>query len=93
MLMLCFLTLKAVGLTVLGAWIGGLVRAGSGAARPASVDVLLTVGLLLCLRLVPVLGGPVWAVISVVSVGVGLIGVIAAWPRMSRIAPARNSVS
>ncbi len=92
-LMLCFLTLKAVGLAILGAWFGGLVRAGYGVGWPTSVDVLLTVGLLLCLRLVPVLGGPVWGVISIVSVGVGLIGIIAVWPRMSRIVPARNSVS
>jgi hypothetical protein len=72
-LLLAALVAKTVGLAVLG---GGIGRALLGLLvhrpLPLSVDVFVGVALLLTVRLVPLVGSPLWTVLSVVALGTGV---------------------
>ncbi len=79
-LMLVFLMFKALGLAVLGAWIGGFVTARwAGQGWPVGFRVFAGVFLLLLIRLVPGLGGVLWALISIAALGVGVFSTLAEW--------------
>jgi hypothetical protein len=71
-----FLAARAVGLAVLGGRIGGLLLA-RWAHRPIPVGVPVFLGVLplLGLRFLPVIGGPLWIVVSMASVGMAVFTV------------------
>jgi hypothetical protein len=73
-LMLAFFAVKAVGLTALGAVLGQLLLARSRARRwPLTFAVFVGVATLLAVRMVPVAGGAMWTVASVVALGAGVM--------------------
>jgi hypothetical protein len=79
-LMLVFLGFKALGLAVLGAWIGSLLPSRwRRAGWPLGLDVFFGVSGLLVLRWVPMFGGTLWAVASVIALGVGVFTVLTEW--------------
>lgn len=79
-LMVIFLMVKAVGLAVVGARIGGWVPARlTGQSRPISLDVFIGVAILLMVRLIPILGGTLWSLVSVVALGVGMFSILSVW--------------
>ncbi len=72
-LLLVFGAGKALGLTLVGGLIGGtLLRRVTGRRRPISIEVFTGVVLLLALRMAPVVGGPLWAAVSVFGLGVAI---------------------
>ncbi len=79
-LMVIFLMIKAVGLAVLGVWITGLAPARwSGKGWPISLNVFVGVSILLLVRLVPILGGTLWGLVSIAALGVGVFSVLTEW--------------
>jgi hypothetical protein len=75
--MLLFLATKAVGLTVVGGWLGELLlRRRLHRPLPLSCEVFVGVAVLLLLRVLPVAGGSLWTVASVVAVGAGLFTLV-----------------
>jgi hypothetical protein len=77
-LMIVFFAAKAVGLTVLGCWIGTVVlRRWVHHPLPISLDVFVGVLLLLALRFFPFAGEILWNLISLVALGasIAVIGV------------------
>ena len=79
-LMLIFLIVKAVGLTVLGAWIGGPATARwAGKGRSIGLSVFVGVSLLLLVRLLPGIGATLWALISIAALGEGVFSVLTEW--------------
>jgi len=84
-LMMVFLVFKTVGLAVLGAWIGStLLIRWTSSAWPLGLDVFVGVSGLLVLRLVPVLGGTLWGMASVVALGAGVFSVLTEWSTMDK---------
>lgn len=76
-LMVVFLVFKVVGLTIIGAWTGGvLTRRWLDIEAPASLQVFWGVLPLLLLRLVPFVGGLSWSLLSVLALGVGVFSII-----------------
>ncbi len=72
-LWLLFLAVKAVGLAVLGAALGAVVlRRILRRIPPPSAEVLVGVAVLLTIRLLPMVGGTAWTVVSVVALGSGV---------------------
>jgi hypothetical protein len=73
-LMVVFFALRAIGLTVLGGYIGGIV-AGRFANRalPLTLEVFVGVLVLLVLRFMPFIGGLLWSVSSLAALGTGII--------------------
>jgi hypothetical protein len=70
---LVFLAAKAVGLTVLGARFGSLcLERVCRRHVPLTTSVFLGVLLLLGLRLIPVIGGFAWTVLSIAALGAGV---------------------
>ncbi len=65
---------KAAGLTVLGAWIGGAV-ARLQVHHPLQITVEVFVGMLvlLALRFVPIIGEPVWMLVSLTALGASIV--------------------
>jgi hypothetical protein len=79
-LMLVFLGFKTLGLAVLGAWIGSrLPFRWKPAGWSLGLDVFVGVSCLLVLRWVPMFGGTLWAIASVVALGVGVFSVLTEW--------------
>jgi hypothetical protein len=75
--MLLFLATKAVGLTVVGGLLGELLlRRRLHRPLPLSWAVFVGVAVLLILRVLPVVGGSLWSVASVVAVGAGLFTLV-----------------
>jgi len=75
---LTFIVAKAVGLTLIGATLGARLFAALGRVMPLSAQALVGVLLLLLVRFVPVIGGPVWTLVSVAAVGAGVLAAAAA---------------
>lgn len=72
--MIAFFALKAMGLATVGAWLGRLPPLGRGGRRwPLTYAVFVGVAVLLVVRLIPVVGGPLWTVVSVLALGVGVV--------------------
>ena len=75
---LVFFAAKAVGLAVLGCWLGRVVlRRGLARFHPITVEVFVGVMVLLAARFLPVLGELLWMLISLTALGaaVAVIGV------------------
>jgi len=90
MLMLLTVAAKAFGLTLLGAALGGWLVARVARVRlPVAISTFIGVGALVCVRFVPVIGGPTWAVVSLWAVGAGLLGVALGPSVLPIPAPAR----
>lgn len=86
-----FLVVKAIGLTMVGAFLGRPIVARSGFSTiPTSFDVFVGVSLLLILRLLPSVGGFLWAVISVVALGAGAFSVVGMAQRVGDQAVVRS---
>lgn len=76
-LMVIFLMIKAAGLAVVGAWVGGLTQIRwPGKGWPISADVFVGVSILLLVRLIPIVGGTLWSLVSVGVLGVGVFSVL-----------------
>jgi hypothetical protein len=76
-LMIVAFTAKAVGLTVLGCWVGSaILRRWIHQPLPISLDVFVGVLVLLGLRFLPVAGETLWTLISLIAFGasVAVIG-------------------
>ncbi|NOZ94506.1 MAG: hypothetical protein GXP47_07185 [Acidobacteria bacterium] len=72
-LLLVFGAGKALGLTLVGGLVGeALLWRATGRRWPISIEVFTGVVLLLTLRMVPVAGGPLWAVVSVLGLGAAI---------------------
>ncbi len=84
------LSLKILGLTLLGGHLGGLLWRRLGRLAPLSAEVLVGVGLLLACRFVPILGEPLWTLVSVAALGAGLFALALA-PRVADAAVALGS--
>lgn len=73
-LTLVFVALRAVGLTVIGGYLGGWVlHRLHERALPLTVEVFVGVVALLGIRFLPVLGGVVWSVCAIAALGTGII--------------------
>jgi hypothetical protein len=73
-----FFALRAVGLTVIGGFIGGIV--GGRLLRrplPLTVEVFVGVFALLVLRFVPLIGGVLWSVAAIAALGTGILSLAA----------------
>jgi hypothetical protein len=67
---LIFFAAKAVGLAVLGCWLGGVVlRRWLGRYHPITVEVFVGVMVLLGARFLPILGELLWMLISLTALG------------------------
>jgi len=76
-IMLLFLCAKAVGLTVLGGFLGELLlRRWPRPPLPLSWAVFVGIGALFVLRLLPFAGGALWSAASVVAVGAGVFTLV-----------------
>lgn len=76
-LMVIFLMIKAIGLAVVGAWIAGMARIqGRGTNWPISASVFIGVAVLLVMRLIPIVGGTLWSLVSVGVLGVGVFSLL-----------------
>ena len=87
-MMVVFFAAKAVGLTVLGCWLGATVlRRGFHHPLPISVEVFIGLLAMLVLRFVPLAGETLWNVISLTALGAAIVAVV------SPIPPLRTQVS
>jgi len=83
-LMVVFFAAKAVGLTVLGCWLGALVlRRWSVHPVPISLEVFVGVLVFLAMRFVPIVGETTWTLISLMALGAS-IAVIGVSPDLER---------
>ncbi len=72
-LMIIFFAAKAVGLTVLGCWLGGAVlERWFHHPMPISLEVFVGLLILLALRFTPVVGENLWTVISLTALGAAI---------------------
>jgi len=72
-LMVIFFVARAVGLTVLGCWIGAMVlKRWVRHPLPISLDVFVGVLVLLAVRFLPVVGETMWTLISLVALGASI---------------------
>jgi hypothetical protein len=75
-LALAFELVKALGLAVLGAWLGGaLLHRVTDRPLPVTAHVFVGVTFMLAARVVPVVGGVAWTVLSVVALGAAVFTV------------------
>jgi hypothetical protein len=73
-LTLGFFFVRAIGLSVIGGWLGGLLlRRWYGRPLPLTLEVFVGVLALLIVRFLPLLGGAVWSVCSIAALGTGII--------------------
>ena len=69
-----FFALRAVGLTVIGGSIGGVVlRHRFGHPLPLTAEVFVGVTLLLLVRFVPLVGGVLWTLCSLAALGTAIL--------------------
>ena len=69
-----FFAVRAVGLTVVGGFLGELLlRRWFNRPLPLTVEVFVGVFALLAVRFVPYLGGVLWSVCSIAALGTGII--------------------
>jgi hypothetical protein len=72
-LMVVFFVARAVGLTVLGCWIGAMVlKRWIRHPLPISLEVFVGVLVLLAVRFLPVIGETLWTLISLVALGASI---------------------
>jgi len=72
-LMVIFFVARAVGLTVLGCWIGAMVlKRWVRHPLPISLEVFIGVLILLAVRFLPVVGETTWTLISLVALGASI---------------------
>ena len=72
-LMIAYFGAKAVGLTVLGCWLGGEVLARwSDHPMPISLEVFVGLLIMLALRFTPVVGENLWTLISLTALGTSI---------------------
>jgi hypothetical protein len=72
-LMVVFFIARAVGLTVLGCWLGAMVlKRWIRHPLPISLEVFVGVLVLLVVRFLPVVGETTWTLISLVSLGASI---------------------
>lgn len=72
-LMVVFFVARAVGLTVLGCWIGAMVlKRWVSHPLPISLEVFVGVLVLLAVRFLPVVGETLWTLISLVALGASI---------------------
>ena len=72
-----FFGFRAVGLTVIGGFIGGvLLRTWSDRPLPLTLEVFVGVFALLVVRFLPYLGGVLWSVCSIAALGMGIIALV-----------------
>ena len=87
--MVVFFAAKVVGMTVLACFVGGVVlRRWLRHLTPISLDAFVGILVLLALRFLPVVGEPLWNVISLVAFGASL-AVISVSTDSMRPAPTR----
>lgn len=69
-----FFTFRAIGMSVLGGFLGGVVL-GRCLSRPLPLTLEVFVGVLamLIVRFLPLLGGVLWSVCSIAALGTGII--------------------
>lgn len=73
-LMVVFFAAKAVGLTVLGCWLGtALLRRWVRAPVTVSLETFVGMFALLALRFLPVVGETAWTLISLVALGASIV--------------------
>jgi len=85
LLMLIFLMFKALGLAILGAWVGGFVTARwIDKGWPIGLSVFVGVSILLLIRLLPGLGGLLWGLVSIAALGVAVFSVLTEWSISTR---------
>jgi len=86
-----FLVVKALGLAVLGAFVGGrLLHRFTSWSSPVTGQVFVGVWLMLAARFVPVVGSVVWTGLSVASLGAAVFTVALA-PNRSAVHAARTT--
>jgi len=72
-LMVIFFVARAVGLTVLGCWMGAMVlKRWVRHPLPISLEVFVGVLILLAVRFLPVVGETMWTLISLVALGASI---------------------
>jgi len=72
-----FFGFRAVGLTVIGGFIGGvLLRTWFDRPLPLTLEVFVGVFALLVVRFLPYLGGVLWSVCSIAALGMGIIALV-----------------
>jgi hypothetical protein len=73
-LVIVFLAGKAIGLTILGSYLGSwMVERWARRPLPYTIPVFIGVAALLALRLLPVAGSPIWTLVSHAAVGTGVL--------------------
>jgi hypothetical protein len=73
-LMVVFFAAKAVGLTVIGCWLGAAVlRSWPGHPVPISLETFVGVLILLALRFMPFVGDTAWTLISLIALGASVV--------------------
>ena len=72
-LMVVFFVARAVGLTVLGCWLGALVlKRWVRHPLPISLEVFVGVLVLLAVRFLPMVGETMWTLVSLVALGASI---------------------
>jgi hypothetical protein len=80
-LTIAFFALRAIGLSVIGGWLGGaILRRIHHRPMPLTLEVFVGVLAILVLRFLPVLGGPLWSLCSIAAFGAGIIALVTATP-------------
>lgn len=73
-LMVVFFAAKAVGLTVIGCWLGAaMLRRWPGHPPPISLEAFVGVLVLLALRFLPIVGDTAWTLISLIALGASVV--------------------
>lgn len=71
-----FFAFRALGLTVIGGFLGGMVlRRFLRRPLPLTLEVFVGVFAMLAVRFLPLFGGPLWSVCSIVALGMGIVAV------------------
>lgn len=69
-----FFAFRAIGLTVIGGFLGGLVlRRWMRRPLPLTLEVFVGVAILLAVRFLPFCGGLLWSVCAIVALGMGVV--------------------
>lgn len=82
-----FFAVRAVGLTVVGGYLGGVIlNRFYGRPLPLTAEVFAGVLILLVVRFLPLVGGVLWSVCSIAALGTGVIALVSNIPE-SETAP------